>query len=126
MLISQINANGFTQPVSGDVSPQQRPVAQDVAVAPAAHVEIPVKAVQAVASTPSAEQVKQAVEHVNKVVQTLSNDLKFTLDEDTGMRVVKVVDVKSQDVIRQIPSEEVVAIAKALDTLQGLIIRQKA
>lgn len=123
MLISQINANGVAQSSSVEVSVPQRPVVHQ---APAAHVEMPTKAVQATAAAPGPEQVKQAVEHVNNVVQTLNNDLRFTLDEDTGMRVVKVVDTKTKDIIRQIPSEEVVAIAKALDTLQGLIIRQKA
>lgn len=121
MIASQINATA-----SVDVPTQQRPVVHEAASAPAAPVELPAKAVHAATSAPNAEQVKQAVEHVNKVVQTLSNDLRFTVDQDTGIQVVKVVDTKTNDVIRQIPSEEVVAIAKTLNTLQGLIIRQKA
>jgi len=40
--------------------------------------------------------------------------------------VVKVVDLETKEVIRQIPSPEVLEIAKAVDQLQGLLIRQKA
>lgn len=126
MIISQINASGSVQPTSGSVSTQQRPVVHEAVSAPAAPVELPSKAVQAATPTPSPEQVKQAVDHVNELMQTLNNGLRFTMDQDTGIRVVQVVDTKTNDVIRQMPSKEVVAIAKALDTLQGLIIRQKA
>ena len=93
----------------------------------AAPVELPGKAVQATASTPGAEQLDHAVQQVNKVVKSLSNSgLEFSVDKDTGIHVVKVVDTKTRDVIRQIPTEEVLAIAKTLDKLQGLIINQKA
>lgn len=125
MSVSQINANGFSPPAAADASTGNRP-AVAATQAPAAPVEMPGKAVQATASIPKAEQVKTAVEHINKLVQTLSSDLKFTVDEETGVPVVKVVDTKTKDVIRQIPSEEILAIAQALDRLQGLILHQKA
>ena len=75
---------------------------------------------------PSSGQLRNAVEQVNKTIQTLSKDVQFTVDKETGKDVVKVVDRETKEVIRQIPSEEMVAIAKRLDELQGLIIRQKA
>lgn len=71
-------------------------------------------------------QLKEAVEKVNKTIRALSQDLQFTVDEQTGIDLVKVVDKETKEVIRQIPSEEMVAIAKRLDELRGLIIRQKA
>ena len=33
---------------------------------------------------------------------------------------------KTEELIRQIPSEEMLALAKALDTMKGLLIQQKA
>ncbi|MCL4469609.1 MAG: flagellar protein FlaG [Sulfuricella sp.] len=126
MSVSQINASGVSPAKAPDVPVGNRRVATEIAQAPAAPVEMPVKAVQATVSIPKAEQVKTAVEHINKFVQTMSSDLKFTVDEETGIQVVKVVDTKTKDVIRQIPSEEILAIAQALDKLQGLIIHQKA
>ena len=75
---------------------------------------------------PAPEQVKQSVDHMNRLMQSLNNDLRFSVDEDTGIQLVTVMDTQTHDIIRQIPSKEVVAIAKALDSLQGLLIRQKA
>lgn len=70
--------------------------------------------------------VAQAAQRVEKFVQTLSSDLQFSVDEASGSNVVRVVDRSTQEVIRQIPSEEMLAIARALDRIQGLLIRQKA
>ncbi len=122
MSVSQINSNGFSPATTSDASVGNSSVVSVAVQAPVA----PVKAVQTTASVPGSEQVKTAVEHINKVVQTLSSDLKFTVDEETGIQVVKVVDTKTKDVIRQMPSEESLAIAQTLDQLQGLIIHQKA
>jgi flagellar protein FlaG len=70
--------------------------------------------------------VAQAAQRVEKFVQTLSSDLQFSVDEASGSNVVRVVDRSTKEVIRQIPSEEMLAIARALDRIQGLLIRQKA
>jgi flagellar protein FlaG len=40
--------------------------------------------------------------------------------------VVSVVDPESGEVIRQIPAEEVVAVARTLGQMQGLLINTKA
>lgn len=93
---------------------------------PAAPLELPATAVKPAAEAPSVDKVKQATELINKTIQSMSRSLEFTVDEGSKEIVVKVVDKDTGDVIRQIPSEETLQIAKALDHLQGLIIKQKA
>jgi uncharacterized FlaG/YvyC family protein len=58
----------------------------------------------------SKEQVEQAVKDIRKVVSAVSSDLQFSVDKDSGRTVVKVVDSKTKEVIRQIPGEEVLAL----------------
>lgn len=70
--------------------------------------------------------VAQAARQVEKFVQNLSSDLQFSIDESSGSNVVRVIDRSTKEVIRQIPSEEMLSIARALDRIQGLLIRQKA
>lgn len=72
------------------------------------------------------EQLKDATERVKDFVQTINRNLSFSIDNDTEQLVVKVVDSGTKEVIRQIPSEEMLAIAKALDKVQGLFVQQKA
>lgn len=73
----------------------------------------------------SAKELKDAIDKIEKVVQPVAQDLNFSIDEDTGKTVVKVIDSGTKEVIRQIPSEELIAIAHALDKLQGLLVKQK-
>ena len=75
---------------------------------------------------PTAEQLTQAVKQIQDVIKQTAQSLQFSIDKDSGSTVVKVVDTESKKVIRQIPSEEVLAIAKALDKLQGLLVKQQA
>jgi flagellar protein FlaG len=72
----------------------------------------------------SEKEVREAVDNIQKFVSQTTRDITFSIDQDAGF-MVKVIDRNSQDVIRQIPSEEVVAIARALDKLQGLFLRDK-
>lgn len=78
-------------------------------------------------NSPSASQVQDAVKSMNDFVGTLnSSSLKFSVDDDTGKTIVKVMDSETNEVIKQIPSEEMIAIAKAVDQLKGLLVQQKA
>lgn len=72
------------------------------------------------------DQLQEAVQRVNDFVQPFNNGLQFSLDDDTGKTIVKVIDKTTDEVIRQFPSEEMLNIAKALDTMKGLLIQQKA
>lgn len=58
--------------------------------------------------------MEQAVSQVNEFVQSLSRDLQFTVDEDSGRTVIKVLDTETKTVIRQIPPEEMLRIATYL------------
>jgi flagellar protein FlaG len=78
------------------------------------------------AAEPNREALLQAVDEVRKAIEPVAQDLLFSIDDDTGHTVVKVVDASTDEVIRQIPSAEVLAIAKALDKLQGVLIKQEA
>ncbi|HZX28835.1 MAG TPA: flagellar protein FlaG [Telluria sp.] len=99
--------------------------APPAARAPAAAVDTAI-AVEKTAKAPPQEQLDQAVANINKTLQDLSQDLEFSVDKDSNRTIVKVVDQKTKEVIRQIPSPEALEIAKALDTVRGLLIKQTA
>lgn len=78
------------------------------------------------AEQPTREQVAQAMSKVKEALPELAQNLQFSIDDDTGTTVVKVVDASTNELIRQIPSEEMLAISKAIDAFTGLLIKQKA
>ena len=75
---------------------------------------------------PSSEQVKNAIENMKRVIAPVAQDLQFSVDSETNRTVVTVVDTSTKEVIRQIPSEEFLALAKGLDKLQGLLFKKQA
>lgn len=110
-------SSGVAMGESADLS-GTKPSAPTVRVSP--------EAVQPAAQPVDANQLQDAVKKVNQVVQALASDLKFTVDDSTGISVVKVVDLSTKEVIRQIPSEEMLSVAKGIDYLQGLLVKEKA
>lgn len=75
---------------------------------------------------PKPEDVKSAVDSLNKTLKSMQQSLEFTVDDDTGVTVVKLIDLETKEVVRQTPSEEILNIAKAIDKFQGLLIKDKA
>lgn len=72
------------------------------------------------------QQLDAALKNVRAFVEPINSDLEFSMDEDTGQTIVKIIDRNTKEIIRQMPSEEMVAIAKALDSIKGLFVKQKA
>ncbi len=68
-----------------------------------------------VARQQHAEQsVEKAVEQLNDYVQSLQRDLRFSIDKDLGRAIVHVVDRHTDEVIRQIPNETALRLARNL------------
>src|SRR5690606_13753448 len=75
---------------------------------------------------PDPAQLSQALQSINKALQTSSSNLEFSVDDDTDRTIVKVVDQQTGDVIRQMPSAEALEIAKALDRAAGKLFHEEA
>lgn len=87
----------------------------------------PADSAAAPADTPAhAARVEQAVKTINASLHTQRQGVEFAIDSDSQRTVVKVVDQETQQVLRQMPTQEALDIAKALDRMQGLLIKQEA
>ena len=79
------------------------------------------------------EALEEAVSQMKDYVQSLQRDMDFSVDDKTGRFVVKVIDSETKELIRQIPSEEMLAISRHLvevieaeDEPRGFLIELKA
>jgi len=68
------------------------------------------------------EELDDAVSQLNDFVQTVQRDLQFEVDNDLGRTIVKVVDQKTQEVIRQIPDEVALRLAENLQQDEPLTL----
>ncbi|MEE9396080.1 MAG: flagellar protein FlaG [Methylococcales bacterium] len=72
------------------------------------------------------ESIDDVVVEMNKMAQQLHRELQFSTSEESGMIVIKVVDKETDEVIREIPSEEVQEMRKRLSEAAGMIFRDSA
>lgn len=72
------------------------------------------------------ERLDKVVERLNNFVQEVQRDLNFSVDKQSGRTVVTVMHSETKEVIRQIPSEEVLDRIHHLDELQGLLFKDHA
>lgn len=70
--------------------------------------------------------VREAMEAANEALRSVSSALQFRIDQDSGKAIVLVVNTETREVIRQIPSEDIIAIGREIDRLQGVLMRSKA
>ena len=63
----------------------------------------------------SKQNLDNAVKQLNNYVQSINRNLEFNIDNDSGKTVVKVIDAETDELIRQIPNEEALYIAKQLN-----------
>ena len=54
-------------------------------------------------------------------------NVEFSIDKDTRQTVIKVVEVGSGNVIRQFPTEEILAVSRMIAEAQrGVLLKQQA
>jgi len=71
-------------------------------------------------------QLEAVVREANRAIAALASNIVFSVDQESGRTVVKVVDSDTQELIRQIPSPEMLEISHELDRMQGLLLKHKA
>jgi len=72
------------------------------------------------------EGLQKSVDAANRSARSLGSSVQFNIDSQSGKAVVRVVDSETGQVIRQIPSEEMLELRRALDRIAGLVIDETA
>jgi flagellar protein FlaG len=75
---------------------------------------------------PTREQVEQVVTRVKESLSGTNSRLKIEIDSDVNRVVIKILDGESGEIIRQIPSQELLDLAKHLDGSKGFLVRERA
>ena len=120
-------------PSRGKPSPVERPEPPEKADAPkipdqSVTEEISDKsarasdAVRSTAETISPEKLGQLIRELEEQLPTTSSKgLRFQMDETLNRPIVSVVDKESGQVLRQLPTEEVVRAARNIDYMRGIL-----
>jgi len=125
MTIDSIATAGTNRSLERPLAAAESAILHGAGRAPAAANET-AAAITASAPVPTLDQVAQAVSQLNKAAQEKAQGLEFSIDGDTKLTVVKVVDQSTKEVLRQIPTPEALEIAKSIDSARSLILKETA
>jgi len=72
------------------------------------------------------QQFSNAIKDISSFFQMAQSSLEFSLDDVSGQMIMQIKDTQTNEVIRQIPSEDVLKLAKRLDDLTGVLFKAQA
>jgi flagellar protein FlaG len=105
--------------------PQQSIKSDAQVVAQVASTEIKASGVNE-AAQPTREVVAKAAADLQEFVSSMGRNLNFSVDETTGYNVVRVVNPDTGELIRQLPSEELLKISRDFQRLNNVLVSQRA
>lgn len=71
-------------------------------------------------------KLAKVVKELNDYAQTVQREVQFSVDKDSGQILIKVIDSRTKELIRQMPTEEALAINRYLDRAYGVMLHAKA
>jgi flagellar protein FlaG len=118
MAIENINRSGFLpEPTDARQQKIKSSATQEVSSVQAAKMQDAVMGGKSEEVSKTSEPVKsqlteEVVSELNEAILGVRRELKFSIDEDSGRAVVQVMDSETGEMIRQLPSEEVLAVSR--------------
>ena len=72
------------------------------------------------------EELQTVTEDLSKLMQSLNTDIKFSIHKASGRMMVRVVDSKTQEVLKEFPPEELLDTIGAIREYVGALLDKKA
>ena len=85
----------------------------------------PIKLEEPQNSKPGPEQVEAVVSRLQNALQNIEPRIELSVDKELNQVIVRVFDEESGDLIRQIPSEEILKLDRFFDDPSGLFVEEE-
>lgn len=77
-------------------------------------------------ASPNRIEVQAAADRLNQALDSLNRDIAISVHEDSGKLIVEVTDPATGEVVRQIPTEQVLEVEESIDKIVGLFVNDIA
>lgn len=74
----------------------------------------------------SNNKIKETVDLANREIKMFNTNLNFSIDKESNKVVVKVIDKDTKEVVRQIPPDELLKIAKNFEKYGSFLLNKNA
>ena len=109
---------------AGKAAPAPKVDATAEAVAAAAKAKADVNVQQYAAATK--EVMQAAAQQIQGYLRESGRNLNVSVDEVTGYYVARVVNPETGELVRSLPSEEALRIARTITVMSGMLVNQRA
>jgi flagellar protein FlaG len=69
--------------------------------------------------------IQDRVVELNSYMQNMNRSLQFSVDEQSGDTIIRVVDSETDELIRQIPAEELLVVRSSLEEYRGMLLEMR-
>ncbi len=71
------------------------------------------------------KQLEEAIEKFNKAVAGYDRECQISVHEKTNSIMVKIIDINTQEIVREIPPEKILDLVAKMCELAGIIIDER-
>ena len=71
------------------------------------------------------EDLEEKVDDMNDIMETLDEKLSFELHDDTETIMTQIIDIKTKEVLKEMPPKEMLDLAARIHEMVGLIIDEE-
>ncbi|GLQ01075.1 hypothetical protein GCM10007891_29280 [Methylophaga thalassica] len=120
------------QSVQNNVTSQSKPVTQSVQTETVTELSAQSQVIRQSSDEQNNQQqqrteaLRDKVAQLNDYMQNMNRNLQFSVDDTSGDTVIKVIDSETEEVVRQIPSEEILEARHAIEKYRGILLETKA
>ena len=73
----------------------------------------------------SREQVQELADKLSTALGKVDTNYSVSVDNDSGMIVVRITDVETGDIVQQVPPEQVLEASASVDKIVGLLVNDQ-
>ena len=79
-----------------------------------------------VAAVPGREQLTALAEEMNQTLKQINGNFSVSVDDATGVVVVRITDENTGEVVKQIPPQQVLDVSVSVEKIVGLLVNDQA
>ena len=77
-------------------------------------------------SKPEADQVAALAEELNQSFKQIEGNFSVSVDDATGMVVVRITDAETGEIVKQIPPQQLLDASVSVEKIIGLLVNDQA
>ena len=119
-MATDLSVNAMAAQPIADSAPVRKVAVDDVAP----KVKLNVPEMPKVDYDDAIEKIQEAMKVLNDKLATKDNSIQFRIDETLDRSIITVVNDQTGEVVRQLPTDEMLQAARNIENLKGILVKE--